>query len=162
MVIVVMGVSGAGKSTVGRRLARRLGWPFFEGDDYHPSANVAKMSGGEPLTEDDRRPWLEALARLVAAINESGAGAVLACSALSHLSRERLRSRSQEVVFVHLRGSIELLRERLAARAEHFFPSDLLESQYAALQAPEDALTVDVAQPPDDIVRRIVAELALG
>lgn len=130
--LVVMGVSGSGKSTLATRLAADLGWDFQEGDDLHPPANVAKMSSGVPLDDDDRGPWLDAVAGWIDAHTASGRPGIITCSALRRAYRDRLRR--PEVVFVHLTGDKEAIGRRLATRAGHFMPSALLESQLATLE----------------------------
>jgi gluconokinase len=155
VIVVVMGVSGSGKTTVGRLLASQLGWPFHEGDDYHPAANVEKMSHGVPLTDADRGPWLDALHELIARIAAGGGSAVLSCSALRQEYRERLAGAADGVVFVYLSGTFELFRDRLRARSGHFMKGDLLGSQLATLEVPQDAITVDAAEAPETIVARI-------
>lgn len=158
--LVVMGVSGSGKTTVGRLLAERLGGRFFDADDFHPAANRRKMAAGEPLTDADRRPWLEELARLRDRVLARGERAVLACSALKRSYRETLRRGAlREVAFVHLTGPRQVLAERLDGRTGHFMPADLLDSQLAILETPEEALTIDVTDPPPVLVERIVAAL---
>lgn len=155
--VVVMGVSGCGKTTVGERLAAVLGWPFDEGDRYHPQANIEKMSAHMPLEDADRWPWLEALAGLIAEHEAAGQSSVLACSALRRAYRDVLRSGAPRVRFLHLHGSFAVLAERLAARKRHFFPADLLRSQFATLEPlgpDEDGIVVDVALDPDTQVRR--------
>jgi len=143
MIVVLMGVCGSGKTVVGQELAANLGWPFFDGDDFHPPANVAKMGAGIPLTDADRWPWLDRLAAEMAAIDEGGGNAVLACSALKEAYRERFR-RAGDVRFVHLNGDYETIAARLAARSHRYMPPTLLASQFAALEAPLDAIVVDV------------------
>ena len=128
MIVVVMGVSGSGKSTVGRALAERMDWPFLDADDFHPAANVAKMRAGMPLTDDDRWPWLDRLAREMAAINDRSEDAVLACSALKQAYRDAL-ARAGDVRFVFLKGDHATIAPRLAARAGHYMPASLLASQ---------------------------------
>jgi carbohydrate kinase (thermoresistant glucokinase family) len=163
--VVVMGVSGCGKTTVGEKLAAALGWPFDEGDRYHPPANVAKMSAHVPLTDADRWPWLQALAELIARHERAGQSSVLACSSLKRSYRDLLRSGAPRVRFLHLAGDKAVLAERLAARTDHFFPADLLDSQYAALeplQPDEDGVVVDVALKPDEQVRLGLAGLGLA
>ncbi len=150
--VVVMGVSGCGKTTLGEMLAGALGWPFDEGDRYHPPANVAKMAAHIPLEDADRWPWLEALARLIAGHERAGESSVLACSSLKRAYRDVLRSGGSRVRFVHLHGPREVLAARLAARKGHFFPPDLLASQFATLEtlAPdEDGFVVDLALDPE-------------
>ncbi len=156
MVVVVMGVTGTGKSTVGKRLASSMVLPFIEGDDFHDPANVEKMRRGVPLTEEDRGPWLD---KLRTEILRHESGAVLACSALTAAFRHRLVSGVEGVRFVLLRADVGLLRERLEARKGHFAGVDLLDSQLNLLEEPDDAVTVDVDAPEDDIVRRIRTEL---
>jgi gluconokinase len=163
MVIVVMGVSGSGKTTVGSLLARTLGWEFFDADDFHSAPNVAKMRRGEPLSDADREGWLAALQKLVGDLLRDGRRAVLACSALRAAYRERLRAgRPAEVALVYLRGDPALIRSRIAGRQGHFMKADLLASQFATLEEPSDALLVDVAATPATIVERIRAGLGLG
>jgi carbohydrate kinase (thermoresistant glucokinase family) len=163
--LVVMGVSGCGKTTVGERLAAVLGWPFDEGDRYHPPANIAKMSARVPLSDDDRWPWLRALAGRIAEHERAGESSVMSCSSLKRAYRDLLRGGAPRVRFLHLHGDKAVLAERLAARSEHFFPATLLDSQYAALEplAPdEDGVVVDVALDPDAQVREGLARLGLG
>jgi len=156
MIVVIMGVAGVGKTTVGRMLAGRLGWTFVDADDLHPAANIAKMARGEPLTDEDREPWLESIVRKLADLVARGESAVLACSALRHAFRERLRSAGNDVRFVYLRAPQDVIASRLRTRANHFFKPDLLQSQLDALEEPADALTVDASQSPESIVARIL------
>lgn len=151
-----MGVSGAGKSTIGRLLAGRLGHPFLDADEFHPPENVAKMASGTPLTDADRKPWLEALHRALL----ERPNAVLACSALKASYREQLAQGLADCRFVHLRGNIEAIRERLAARQHRYMPASLLESQYATLEPPRDAIEVDISASIPDCVEAIAARLA--
>lgn len=152
-----MGVSGSGKTTVGRALARRMGLPFHDADTFHPQANVAKMRRGEPLTDQDRRPWLQTLADHIGHWEERG-GAVLACSALKHKYRALLRQGALgSVRFVYLRGDEQTLESRLRSREGHFFPAGLLPTQLRALEEPSDAVTVDIREPVEVIVERIAA-----
>jgi gluconokinase len=146
MVVVLMGVCGCGKTTVGRTLAEELGWPFLDADDFHPAANVAKMRAGTALTDDDRWPWLDRLAAEMAAINARGAHAVLACSALKQSYRDRL-ARAGDVRFFHLKGDRATIAPRLAARPGHYMPASLLDSQLATLEEPADATVVDIRVP---------------
>ncbi|WP_200797751.1 gluconokinase [Streptoalloteichus hindustanus] len=157
-----MGVSGSGKSTVGTLLADRLGVPYAEGDDFHPPANVAKMAAGHPLDDEDRWPWLRAIADW---IHAHPSGAVVTCSALKRGYRDLLRRDDVPVWFLHLSGDPELIRSRIAARTGHFMPPALLNSQYAALEpldADEPGLTVDVAHTPQDIVATAADALQRG
>jgi gluconokinase len=159
MVAVVMGVSGCGKTTVGKQVASRLNLPFFDGDDFHPAANVARMKAGIPLGDEERRPWLDILAARIAEWNRTG-GVILACSALRESYRELLRGNQGTAVrFVHLHGPRELIAERMARRTGHFMPVGLLESQYATLEPPADAVSVSVALPRNEVVQRIVEAL---
>jgi gluconokinase len=154
MIIVLMGVSGSGKTTIGRRLASKLGWEFIEGDDVHPQANKEKMSRGEPLDDSDREPWLAALAEMLRERVQSGRNAVLACSALKDAYRRRLRV-SPDVQFFYLKATAEQIARRLDKRRGHFFPPDLLRSQFEALEEPRDAHVVDASRPPDELVEEI-------
>ena len=158
MVILLMGVSGSGKTTVGQLLASQLGWEFADGDDYHPAANVEKMRNGVPLSDADRGPWLETLGGLIAGWIGAGKNAVLACSALKRAYRESLQI-GPEVPVVYLRGTRELLRQRLRARVGHFMTERMLESQLAALEEPEDSVVVDVDGAPARIVAEILARM---
>lgn len=155
MIVVVMGVSGCGKSTVGALLAQRLGAEFLDADEFHPPENVAKMASGMPLGDADRRPWLE---RLNAELRKRQ-HAVLACSALKESYRGAL-AEGIDCRFVHLRGSIELIRSRMTQRQHRYMPASLLESQFAALEAPARAIEVDIAQPPERCVETVIASLA--
>ncbi len=143
VIVVLMGVSGCGKTAVGQALAADLGWPFFDGDDFHPAANVAKMAAGTPLTDADRWPWLDRLAAEMAAMNARGADAVFACSALKQAYRDRFR-RAGDVRFVHLKGDYDTIAARMAARTHRYMPPTLLASQFATLEEPQDAIVVDV------------------
>ena len=165
MVVILMGVAGSGKTTVGRRLADELGWPFCEGDDLHPAANVAKMARGEPLTDEDRRPWLEALRARIAATLDAGSNLVVACSALKAAYRRTLAvagAGPARVRFVYLALDPAVAAERVARRQGHFMKASMVGSQFAALEtpAPEEALTVDAAAPLDALVARIRAGLS--
>lgn len=154
MVVIVMGVSGCGKSTVGAALAAARGWRFLDADDFHPVANKAKMQAGTALTDEDRRGWLDALAEQLAYHHGKGLDLVLACSALKVAYRERLR-RAAPYALVYLAGTRALLAERLAARTGHFAGLSLLDSQLATLEEPIDALQVPVSLPIDEILQRI-------
>ncbi|MFD5453247.1 gluconokinase [Streptomyces sp. NPDC003470] len=154
-VVVVMGVAGTGKTTIGPLLAARLGVPYAEGDDFHPPANIAKMTAGTPLTDEDRWPWLDAIGGW--AHGRAGLGGVVSSSALKRSYRDRLRDAAPGVVFVHLTGSRELIEDRMSHRAGHFMPTALLDSQFATLQPlePDEAgVAVDVAGSPEEITER--------
>jgi len=163
-VIVLMGVSGSGKTTLGVALSKALGWPFRDGDSFHPPANIAKMSGGVPLTDEDRRPWLEAIGRWIDAQIEAGGFAIVSCSALKRAYREIVIGARAGVQLVYLKGDRQLIASRLLERKQHFMPPSLLASQFATLEEPdraEGAVTVPIALPPACVVRRILAELGL-
>jgi gluconokinase len=163
VIVVLMGVSGSGKTTVGRLLADKLGWKFLDADAFHPAANVEKMRRGEPLTDEDRRPWLELLRIRIDVACEEGENVVLACSALKHAYQEYLRAHEPDFVrYVYLEGSEELIAKRLAERKGHFMPPTLLHSQFEALEPPENAVRIDVTPPPEVIVERIIEALRLG
>lgn len=158
-VVVVMGVCGTGKSTVGRALAERLGWPFLDADDLHPRANVEKMARGEPLDDHDRAPWLAAVRVEIAAHLARGTSLVVACSALRARYRDVLAEGDRRVRFVHLVADEGALAERLRARTGHFAGPALLASQRAILEPPADALSVDADRPLDAIVDELAATL---
>ena len=160
-VVLVMGVSGCGKTVTGALLAGRLGWDFIDADDHHPSANVEKMRRGEPLNDADRAPWLAHLNTLLRAHTDAAPprATVLACSALKTRYRSTLLDGLPHARIVYLQGSQELLAARLAARNHAYMPPTLLASQLAALEAPSDALIIDVATPLDDVVSQIIASL---
>jgi gluconokinase len=149
--IVIMGVSGCGKSSVGEGLSAALGIPYRDGDDLHPAENVAKMRAGTPLTDEDRWPWLDRVAQVLA----DEAPMIVGCSALRRAYRDRLRAGANgQVRFIHLSGSRELIAGRMAARTGHYMPTSLLDSQFAALEppGPDEALTIDIDQPLDAII----------
>ncbi|MDN3293571.1 gluconokinase [Streptomyces ficellus] len=159
-VVVVMGVAGTGKTTIGPLVAERLGVPYAEGDDFHPEENIAKMSAGIPLDDQDRWPWLDAIGRW--AHGRAGLGGVVSSSALKRAYRDRLRAAAPGVIFLHLTGDRALIEERMAARKGHFMPTALLDSQFATLQPlgdDEAGVAVDVSGSPEDITDRAVAAL---
>ncbi len=164
MIIIMMGVSGCGKSTVGKALASDLDCRFVEGDDYHPAANVAKMSAGQPLTDADRAPWLAAISRDIAAWRREHRDVVVTCSALKRRYRRQLGAAADDAVrFVYLQGSQALIEQRIRERKGHFMPPGLLDSQFAALEEPgpdEPALTVPIARPVAENITTIKRWLA--
>jgi gluconokinase len=157
--IVVMGVSGCGKTTVASRLAQRLGWDFAEADAFHSPANILKMRSGVPLTDDDRWPWLDAIARRIAEARAARRPCVLTCSALKRSYRARLRDGHDDVSFVYLKGTYERVASRLAGRVGHYMPASLLRSQFDALEEPapdENAVVLSIAHPVDQLVDELV------
>ncbi|UFZ03791.1 gluconokinase [Bradyrhizobium ontarionense] len=163
--LVIMGVSGSGKSTIGEALGRRLGWRFEDGDSFHPPANVAKMSAGHPLTDEDRRPWLQAIADEIARCRAAGEHVIIACSALKKAYRDILVAGHSDVRMVYLRGSRELIADRMEHRQGHFMPPGLLASQFATLEAPaagEHPIAVSIDAPVAAIVDDILQQLNIG
>ena len=159
-----MGVSGSGKSTVAGALARRLGWPLAEGDDFHSPANIAKMHAGTPLDDGDRMPWLGAIAAWIDVRRQAGQPAIVTCSALKRTYRDLLAGGRPEVLFIYLKGSSDLMSRHLAGREGHFMPASLLSSQFETLEEPgpdEPVLTVDAGQALEAIVSEIVRKLDL-
>ena len=162
--LVVMGVSGSGKSTIADRLAGRLRWTFEDGDRFHPASNVAKMSAGQPLTDEDRWPWLQAIANEIDRICEARGHAVIACSALKRAYRDILVHGRDEVRIIYLKGTQDLIASRLALRKGHFMPPGLLASQFGTLEPPdasENPVTVSIDAPIETIVDDIVRQLGL-
>ncbi|HUP44309.1 MAG TPA: gluconokinase, GntK/IdnK-type [Thermoanaerobaculia bacterium] len=157
--IVVMGVMGAGKTTIGQALAGRLDCPFIDADDLHPEVNRRKLASSVALTDLDREPWIEQIAALIRQLHERGETAVIACSALTRSVRATLTAASDGVVFVHLQGPPAAIRQRLAARKDHFADPTLLASQYATLEAPAEAILADASGTPEEIVEGIVFAL---
>jgi len=164
MIVVLMGVSGSGKTTIGTLLAERTGAVFADADDYHPAANKAKMAAGHPLNDEDRQPWLEALNKLLLGWCDAGKSGVLACSALKEKYRVTLSQglAESEMRFVLLNGPKELIAERLAARHHEFMNSALLDSQFATLELPKDALRIEVDREPEQIVDQILEQIPLA
>jgi len=160
MILVLMGVCGSGKTTVGEALAASLGCAFLDADDFHPPANVAKMASGQPLTDDDRWPWLDRIVAELSRILARGDNAVLACSALKQSYRARLQ-RAGDVRIVYLKGDAATISARLASRQHEYMPPSLLPSQFAALEEPDDALVVDIREPVSSQVRYIRDAFAL-
>jgi gluconokinase len=157
--LVVMGVSGVGKTTVAERLSAHFSWPFADADDFHPAANVAKMASGLPLTSLDREPWLRSVRTWMDDRAEFGESTIVACSALRRDYRRTLGDGPGSIVFIHLAGDAEAITERIGARSGHFMPASLLDSQFGDLEplaADEPGITIDVSQPVDVVVRRIL------
>ena len=157
-----MGVSGAGKTTVGTLLAAVLHWPFYDADDLHPAANIEKMRRGEPLTDADRMPWLAAVAGLIRATDGSGRNAVIACSALRATYRATLVAAAEDVRLIFLNAPREVVAARIERRTGHFMPASQVANKYSTLEPPDDAIWVDACQAPSDIVERICAALGTG
>ena len=162
MIIILMGVSGSGKTTIGKQLAAKLGWAFYDGDAFHPPANIAKMQSGTPLNDEDRAEWLAAMREVVDQALRMQQSFVLACSALKQVYRAQLQADAREVRFVFLKGSFELIARRLQGRKSHFMPPQLLRSQFETLEEPQDVLTIDITLPPKKIVAQIIKALALA
>jgi gluconokinase len=156
-----MGVAGAGKTLIGRALSAHLSWPFFDADEFHSESNIAKMRAGTPLEPADRAAWLEAIRAALLRVDRAGGNAVLACSALRGPFRAALRQGLRDVRFVYLKADPELIRARVASRSGHFMPVALVDSQFATLEEPEDALVIDASKPPalivDEIKRAVLA-----
>jgi gluconokinase len=160
MFVVLMGVTGSGKTTIGQLLSKELGWKYYDADDFHSQANVEKMKNGIPLNEDDRRPWLESLGKLVRNCLERGENAVLACSALKESYREFLLI-DERVKLVYLKGDYALIQKRLNARRGHYMNPRLLDSQFETLEEPEGGLQVDISLSPAEIVNTIKSDLGM-
>lgn len=157
-VYIMMGVSGCGKTTVGEALAAELGCPYFDGDDFHPAENVAKMAGGTPLNDDDRRPWLARLHDLIHEHLARGESAVLSCSALKGIYRDQLREGNEGVQLVYLKGDFDTIWSRMKQRQGHYMKAEMLHSQFATLEEPgaDEALALDITEPVDQLVARIL------
>ena len=161
-VIVVMGVSGSGKTTVGAMLAGQLGWEFVDGDDFHPPENVAKMRSGHALTDEDRWPWLDSIARWIDAVRGTGGCGIVACSALRRAYRDRLAAGRPDVEVVFLEGNSALIAQRQAARPRHYMPASLVASQFATLERPDEderVMEISVEPPAAEVLDAIVAKL---
>lgn len=161
MVVIVMGVAGSGKSTVGPLIAKGLGGAFAEGDQFHPPANIAKMTSGQPLNDDDRMPWLAAMATAIRGWAQGTKPTVLACSALKQRYRDILAQDLPDVRFVYLRGTQDLIGGRMATRSGHFMPSSLLDSQFQTLEEPRDAIVLNATQTPEAMAAAALAQLRL-
>jgi gluconokinase len=160
MIIVLIGVTGSGKSTVGRLLARQLGWKFYEGDDLHPAANLQKMRRGLPLTDEERKPWLKAIQNAIRAAVENRENVVIACSALKESYRNMLQVEG-EVIFVYLKANSPLIQQRLKKRTGHFMNPVLIQSQFDTLEEPNQAVQIDAGLTPAEIVQLIRHRLAI-
>ena len=159
MIVLVMGVAGAGKTTIGLALAASLGWRFLDADDFHPPQNVAKMASGMPLDDEDRRPWLAKINSELLKTQSEGSSAVLACSALKESYREQLAREVRDLEVVYLRGAFELIQERMNGRRHRFMPAALLRSQFDALEPPQQAIEVDVSAPVESSISKIKKQL---
>ena len=163
--LIIMGVSGSGKTTIAEALAERIKWPFKDGDAFHPASNVEKMRGGHPLTDEDRWPWLRAVAAEIGCTGGAGGHVVITCSALKRAYRNILIGKRADVRLIYLKGSRDLISERLRARRGHFMPAQLLDSQFATLEEPgpdENAVVVDVTPAVGVIVDHIVRQLSVA
>ena len=157
--IIVMGVSGSGKTTIGRGLSERLSWEYYDADDFHSTANIAKMASGVPLTDSDREPWLDGLRDLITACKQGNRPGVLACSALKQKYRDHLTGEDGDVQVIYLKGSFDQIWSRLRVRTNHYMKPNLLKSQFEALEEPADALVVDIGKAPGEICDEILAKI---
>lgn len=155
---IIMGVSGCGKSSVGQALAASLGWDFYDADDFHPPENITKMANGIPLDDADRAPWLESLRDLIASCLQSDRPGVLACSALKERYRQKLLEGNPGVRLVYLKGSYDLIWSRMARRPGHYMKPEMLQSQFDALEEPQNAINIDISYPLAQIVEQILAK----
>jgi gluconokinase len=159
MIVILMGVSGSGKTTIGQILSGKLGWPLFDADEFHSAASIEKMSNGIPLEDADRWPWLDRMNAMLREHEARGQSVLLACSALKQAYRDRLAKGITEIRWIYLKGGFELIRKRLEARKGHYMKAGLLESQFAALEEPTDALGVYIDDTPDSIADSILPRL---
>lgn len=159
MIAILMGVSGAGKTTIGQILSRQLGWPLFDADEFHSAASIEKMRSGIPLDDADRWPWLDRMNTMIRQKETQGESVLLACSALKQVYRDRLSKGATEIRWIYLKGSFDLIRERLEARKGHYMKAGLLESQFAALEEPLDALSIEIDNAPNAIADSILRQL---
>ena len=157
--IILIGVAGSGKTTVGKALASHLGWDFYDADSFHPPENIIKMASGIPLNDSDRAPWLVTLHQLISSSLKADRPGVLACSALKERYRQQLVGDNEDVKIVYLKGSYELIWSRMSRRMEHYMKPQMLQSQFEALEEPTDALTIDISMPMEDIVREILKSM---
>lgn len=157
--VIVMGVAGSGKTTVGQALAQRLGWDFYDADSFHPPENIGKMARGIPLDDADRAPWLDSLHALISASLKEGHPAVLACSALKESYRQKLLEGNEDVLIVYLKGSYDLIWSRISARRDHYMKPQMLKSQFDVLEEPTDVLTIDISLSVEEIVQEILEYL---
>lgn len=163
-VILLMGVAGCGKSTIGQRLSKRLGWRFRDADSFHPATNIEKMKSGTPLTDDDRWPWLDAISDWIDECVRTNQPGIVTCSALKRTYRSRIVGHRTDARLVYLKGSKQLIADRMARRKNHFMPTSLLDSQFATLEEPrmtERPIVISVALPPNRIVERILSQCGL-
>ncbi len=159
MIVVLMGVSGSGKTVIGLLLSKRLGWPLLDADDFHPPENIEKMRSGVPLTDEDRWPWLDRLNALLKDKASRGESVFLACSALKGTYRDRLAAGCRDVRWVYLKGSFELIESRLKVRKGHYMKAGLLKSQYETLEEPADAIAIDISADPESVADAVEAAL---
>lgn len=158
---IIMGVSGSGKTVVGRSLSATLGWDFYDADDFHPPANIAKMANGIPLNDEDRVPWLTSLHKIISSSLKENHPAVLACSALKERYRQNLLAGHRDVKIVYLKGSFELIQSRMASRMQHYMKPGMLQSQFDALEEPQNVQTIDISHSVEEIVDLICKEASL-
>ncbi|HEX9665952.1 MAG TPA: gluconokinase [Thermodesulfobacteriota bacterium] len=161
MVIIIMGVEGTGKTTIGKMLAEKLGWKFYDADDYHPVANIEKMRNGIPLDDEERRPWLNEIRNLINSSLNGNEPSIIACSALKNSYREFLKQSKEQIIFVYLKGDKNTISKRLASRKGHFAGTQLLESQLRTLEEPEGVITADISKRPEVIADSIIEKLEL-
>jgi len=155
MIFIIMGVSGSGKSTVGKSVSKELGWKFYEGDEYHPVENVQKMKNGIPLNDEDRLPWLHSLRKIIVDTIEEQENIIISCSALKESYRNILKVNKQ-VEFIYLKGNFDLIRERMEKRTDHFFKPELLKSQFETLEEPQEAIEIDISVPAGSTIKDVV------
>ena len=162
MVIIIMGVEGTGKTTIGKLLAKKLGWKFYDADDYHPKRNIEKMASGLPLNDEDRWPWLEGVRKLIDSSLNLNEPSIIACSALKSSYRQYLKREKEKIVFVYLKGDKNTITKRLASRKDHFAGTQLLESQLHTLEEPEGVIACDISRQPEVIADDIIEKLELS